>query len=276
VERAAKQKEVITGTLEVLIERELLYQEAQTRLKTPQGQKFLEKLKEYSDKDFDKSLRAMKEALGKKTDDEMREYLRDQGLSLDGIRKQKERQFIAEEFLRQMVMPIVDRIGHEQIVEYYRLHPEEFQITDSVKWQVILIEASQYPGREPARRVANEVAARARGKEDFVQLAEKYDKNFRFTKGDGIGQKRGEIRPVEAEPVLFGLRQGEVGTVEMPAGFLVVRVAKRDHAGLRHLDEQLQAQIKEKLRNEVAVREQKRFLSQLKQRATIEYSTGAP
>jgi hypothetical protein len=275
-EQVAKQKEIVTGTLEVLIERELLYQEALSKLKTPPGQKFLEKLREYSDKDFQKSVRSMKEALGKKTDEEVKEYLREQGLSLEGIRKQKERQFIAEEFLRQMVMGPVERINHEQVVDYYRLHPEEFQATDAVDWQDIFIDAAQHPSRQAARQAANEAATRARANEDFKRLAEQYSSDFRFTKGEGYGHRHGEVRPAEVEPVLFSLREGQVAIVEIKTGFHVIRVKKRDYAGLKRLDEKLQTQIKDKLRNEVAIREQKRYLNQLKSKAVIEYSTGAP
>ena len=76
------------------------------------------------------------------------------------------------------------------------------------------------------------------------------------------------------------LRRREFPFARRLDGRLIELRNGRYHADVGHRavtrDEQLQAQIKEKLRNEVAVREQKRFLSQLKQRATIEYSTGAP
>jgi peptidylprolyl isomerase len=215
--------------------------------------------------------------LSLKTDDEVKEWLAAQGLSIDCMRKQKEKQLIAEEYLRQMVMPFVDRIGHEQIVEYYRGHPEEFQVAESIKWQDLLIDVSRYSSREEARQVAQQVARRIQMKEDFLKLAELYNPQaFQFTRGDGYGQKRGEIQPREAEPVLFALRDGDVTLVEMPTGFHVVRMVNHTYAGRMPLDDKVQTQIRDKLRNEVGIREQKRFLAHLKANATIAYSSLVP
>jgi hypothetical protein len=274
-ERIARQKQILTTTLELLVERELLMQDALGKLgKSPQGQKFLEKMKELSNKEFDRWLRNLKTALNLKTDEEIRDWLAGQGLSVEGMRKQKEKQYIAEEYLRQMVMPYVDAVGHSQIVEYYRQHPEEFQVGDSVKWQDLFIDVTQYASRAEAKKVADQIAARIRAREDFIKLAELYDpRGFRFTHGDGYGQKRGEIQPREVESTLFGLRDGEVGVVEMPSGYHVVRVLKRTYAGRMPLDDKLQAQIRDKLRNEVGIREQKSFLNRLKANATIEYAS---
>src|SRR5262249_42693387 len=171
----------------------------------------------------------------------------------------------------------VDRVGHLQIVEYYRGHPEEFQVGESVKWQDLLIDASQYASRDEARRAAQDLGRRLQMKEDFAKLAQLVDPpGFRFTHGEGEGQKRGEIRPREVEATVFTLRDGEAALVEMPNGFHVVRMVKHVFAGRQPLDDKLQSQIKDKLRNEIGIREQKRFLAHLKSRATYEYSSIVP
>jgi hypothetical protein len=276
-ERAAKQKQILINALDLLVERELLVQDAYARLKSPQGKQFLEKMRDVAHKDFDRWLRGLKSGLKLNSDEDVKGWLAAQGLSIEGMRKQKEKQLIAEEYLRQMVIPIVDRIGHEHIVEYYRGHPEEFQVTESIKWQDLLIDVSRYSSREEARQVAQQVSRRIQMKEDFLKLAELYNPQaFQFTHGDGYGQKRGEIQPREAEPVLFGMRDGDVNIVELPTGFHVVRMFKHTYAGRMPLDDKLQAQIRDKLRNEAGIREQKRFLAHLKANATIEYSSLVP
>jgi parvulin-like peptidyl-prolyl isomerase len=276
-ERAARQKEILTSTLEIMVERELLVQDAMTKLKNPQGQKFLEKVREAADKEFDRWLRNIKTQLNLKSDDEVKDWLRAQGLNISTMKKQKETQYIAEEYLRQMVIGIVDRVGHEQIVEYFEQHPEEFLVTDLVKWQDLMIDASQYSSRTEAGQVADQLVRRLRANEDFLKLAEIYDpRGFRFTHGDGLGQKRGQIQPPELEHALFTMRDGDAAMIEIPTGFHVIRLVKRTHAGRQPLDDKLQSQIKDKLRNEVGIREQKRFLNQLKSRATIEYSSITP
>lgn len=276
-ERTARLKELLTSTLEVMVERELLVQDAMTKLKNPQGQKFLEKIREAAGKEFDRWLKNIKTQLTLKSDEEVKDWLHAQGLNIATMKKQKENQYIAEEYLRQMVMPFVDRVGHEQIVEYYEQHPEEFLVSDSVKWQDLMIDASQYSSRTEARQVADQLVRRLRANEDFLKLAEIYDpRGFRFTHGDGLGQKRGQIQPPELEHALFTMRDGDAAMIEIPTGFHVIRLVKRTYAGRQPLDEKLQSQIKDKLRNEVGIREQKRFLNQLKSRATIEYSSITP
>jgi peptidyl-prolyl cis-trans isomerase C len=271
-ERTARQKQILTNTLELLVERELLLQDALGKLKNPQGQKFLEKIREVSNREFDRWLRNLKTQLDLKSDEEVKDWLHAQGLSIESMRKHKANQYIAEEYLRQMVMPFVDRIGHEEIVEYYRQHPEEFQVSDSVKWQDLFVDAGQHASRAEAKQVALQLVKRIRAGEDFLKLAELYDRGFPFTHADGNGQKRGQIRPPEVEHALFTMRDNDVTIVEMPTGFHIVRMVKRTYAGRMPLDDRLQNQIRDKLRNEVGMREQKRFLSQLKTKATIEYS----
>ena len=212
-------------------------------------------------------------ASGSKTEDDFRDFLKSQGVSLDMLRRQWERNFMAMEYLRSMVHPYQERVGPQQIRDYYEKHPDEFQRPDSVQWQDLFVEAERYPSRDEARRFAEEVAERARKGEDFAKLAEQYDNgDSSFRKGEGIGSKHGEIKPPEAETTLFQMKDGEVDVVELETGFHVVRVIKRVEAGLVDFDEKTQKRIKDKLGNETAQLEMKRIVSKLKREAVIVYS----
>jgi hypothetical protein len=57
----------------------------------------------------------------------------------------------------------------------------------------------------------------------------------------------------------------------VPNGFHIVRVVSRQHAGLLPLDDKVQKQIRDKLRNEIGQREMKRIVNDLRQNALIEY-----
>ena len=68
---------------------------------------------------------------------------------------------------------------------------------------------------------------------------------------------------------------GEIGPlVQQTNGFHVIRLAKREYAGIKPFDENVQKSIRNKLEAEVWEREYKRLLADLKRRATIEISTG--
>jgi parvulin-like peptidyl-prolyl isomerase len=278
-ERTQKANEIKKKALDALIERELLLQDVQNRFSKGPGQKFLEKLKDAADKEFDKQvIRNTKKKFNCKNDEELKALLRSQGVTLDGLRRQFQRQFIYQQYLQFLVQPRLDRVGHQEIEEYYRGHPEEFQAQDSVDWQDIFIAAGRFPTREAARLFAEGLRARARAGEEFAALARQHDMGTSsYQGGEGIGHRRGEIRPRDVEPYLFRMRQGEVGDlVELESGFHIIRLVKREYAGQKPFNEETQEAIRDKLRNEVFNRESKSIVADLRRKATIEVGRGGP
>jgi parvulin-like peptidyl-prolyl isomerase len=276
-ERAAKQVQIFNEALEQVIDREVALQDAFARLSRG-GQQYLDKLKTAASKDFDRALRDMKTRSGAKSDEEFKALLRSQGQTLEGLRRQFERNFMFREYVRSRIFPQVERYtSHQEILTYYNDHPSEFQAIDSVKWQDIFIDASRYHTRDEARGFAQQLVTRAQAGEDFNELLKFDNGDSSYRNGEGFGQRRGEIKPQEAEPILFRLKDGEVGPiVEMPTGFHVIRLVKRQYAGLIPLDQNTQEEIRKKLQNAVADRETKRLLAELRQNATIEVEKSAP
>ncbi len=279
-EQSIKRREILKEALDQLIERELLIQDAFKRLE--KNPRTLDKLKEAANKEFDRRwVAAMKRGNNIKTDDDLKESLRKQGLSLETIKRQWTRQFIATEYLRNRIMPAVDKLGHHDLVEYYESHPEEFKIDDTVEWQDIFISAANpskpQRDRAAARKLAEEIATRARAGGDFVALCKQHDDgDSTLRNGAGIGRKRGEIQPPEIEAYLFRMPEGEVGpVVEVGNGFHVFRLVNREYAGKKPFDDATQKEINNKLRNDVFSREAKKIISDLKSRAVIEYARWA-
>jgi hypothetical protein len=277
-ERAHREAEVFKAALDQLIEREVVIQDAIARLAHGPASKVLDHLKESADKEFDKRwVQAIKNGNGIKSDDELKAILRAQGVSLEMIRRQWQRNFIAQEYLRNRVISEVERVGHAQMVEYYEKHPEEFKVDDSVHWQDIFVHATlRHNTREAARRFAEVLAGRVRTGEDFAALSKQFDDGESALRGgEGIGRKRGEIKPPEAEALLFQMRDGEVRVLEVESGFHVIRMVKRQFAGKMPFDEKVQREVRDKLRNQVAQREIKRLVADLKRKAVIEYASRA-
>jgi parvulin-like peptidyl-prolyl isomerase len=273
-ERTARRKEIFEKELQQLIEREVILQDMFERLKDKK--QALEKLKEVAGKEFDKKMRETRKTMKIKTDEEMKAFLRMQGLSMEGVRRQIERTFMAMEYMRNRIFPAIERIGHEQIREYYEGHPEEFQVADSVAWQDIFLDAGKYPSREAARQLAVQLIAQARAGADFRQLVTKYDQgNSSYLNGEGYGHRRGEIKPSEAEPILFSLKDGDLGMVELTNGFHIVRLVKREQAGLKPFDDKTQTAIRNKLQSQVWEREYQRIVRDLTKRASIDISARA-
>ncbi|MCI0463919.1 MAG: peptidylprolyl isomerase [Gemmataceae bacterium] len=279
-ERRSRQSEIIQQQLEHIIDRELIIQEAFGLLK--QRPQVLDKLKQSAGKEADRQLRAMKKRLAQQgievpTEAEFRAFLHSQGMSLESMRRRMEREYMAMEWMSSRIAPAFDRIGHESILEYYQQHPEEFQVPDSVKWQDIFIDASKFPNRTQARQLADQLARQGRAGEDFRQLVMQHDDgDSSYRNGEGYGQRRGEIKPPQAEPMLFRMPEGEIDILELANGYHVIRLVKRDYAGQVPLDDKTQATIRNKLKAQVWEREYKRIVSNLKRKAAIEISTAAP
>jgi parvulin-like peptidyl-prolyl isomerase len=275
-EQANNQTEVFHKVLNDIIETEVVYQDAVARL-SKNGPQFLEKLKSAANKEFEKRIRTMKTATGARNDDELKQFLRKQGLTLEGMQRRAEHDFIAREYEKNMVFAAIDRIGHEQILEYYRDHAVEFEVVDQVQWQDIFVDAARYPSREEARRLAEQLVARAKAGEDWATLAKLDNGDSSYRHGAGFGRRHGEIRPSEVEPILFQMHDGDVGpVVELSTGFHVFRLEKRDYAGRLPLDVKTQGEIRKKLQGQIFEKEIKRLVAKLRENASIKIVDANP
>jgi hypothetical protein len=275
-DRTRRRAEVWNQALNQLIEREVVVQEATSRLLKNGGPKNLEKLKDAAKEAFEKQwLQPVMREKHLENEERLRAALKEQGLSLAMVRRQWERNFMYTEYLRSRVRSKVDEIGPRQVMEYYDKRPEEFRRPDSVEWQDLFIpeQGAAYPTRADAHRFAETLAERVRKGEDFAALAKDFGQGLSaYRNGEGDGHKRGEIKPPEAETILFQLHEGETAVVELESGFHVVRVVKREYAGPVEFDEKTQRQIKEKLTNDVAAQEMKQIVNKLRRAAVIEYA----
>lgn len=271
----AERAEVLKQKLDELIERELLLQDAIARLSKRGGMRFYRELEKVADREFERQWLHRLMRANNVTDEQVFvRMLRDQGLPVDLIRRQWIRSFIAMEYMRTRVEPYLNKIGPKEILEYYDKHPEEFLVQDEVVWQDIFIATSRHGGSpQAARQFADVLANRIRKGEDFVRLAKEFDNGDSSLRdnAEGIGRKRGEINPPQAEALLFQLKDGEVGPlVEIETGYHIVRLLKRTYAGRKPFDDATQKQIREKLKGLAFQQEMKRLIHELKSQAVIE------
>jgi parvulin-like peptidyl-prolyl isomerase len=257
--------------LQKLIDRELVLEDMVVTLKQLKLEKELQNLKEAGEKEADKRLRDIKQSLKVTTDEEMKAILQNQGLSVAGVRRQVERNFVMMEYVRNKIHPIVNRISLQELREYYHDHGDEFKVEDKVRWQDIFIDASRFRDLTSARQYVDQLLARAKAGEDVAKLSMEYDHgDSKLRNGDGLGGKQGEIKPAEVEGTILSLRPGEVALVELRFGYHIVKVVQREYAGRRPFDAACQADVRRKLQNIMAEREYKRIVDELKKKATIQ------
>jgi peptidylprolyl isomerase len=180
-----------------------------------------------------------------------------QGLTQPVVRRQIERQIMADEYVRSAIKEKGRTPGFSDVRAYYDEHPEEFKSEDRVKWLDIFINFNKHSTPEAARAHAEHVYRLAGGgmkggpvsDADFVALVKQHDNGLASGAGGvGVGSKRGEIQPPDVEKIIWSLKPGEVaGPIATPTGYHIVKVSERDHAGTGAFDVKVQNQIREKL-----------------------------
>jgi peptidyl-prolyl cis-trans isomerase SurA len=267
-QREIKEREIFMEELRRIIERELVLEEMSATLAARKQTAMLTKFREAASKEADARLRDFKKDRGIPTDAEFRSVLRSQGLTLGGIRRQIERGFMMQTYLREKLSPNMDKISLADIRDYYTAHIDQFQGEDHVKWQDLFVLNERFKSVDEAKQYATHLATRAGKGEDFVKLVAEYGMgDSKLRNGDGVGEKPGEIFPQELEPTILALKQGQVTVKETETGFHVLRVAERTYAGPKPYDEKLQAEIRRRLQNEIFEREAKRFVDTLWKRS---------
>lgn len=267
-QRQAKERDIFREELRKIIERELVVDEMVATLTAKKQTAMLTKLKETASKEADARLKEFKKDRGIPTDAEFRSVLRSQGLTLSGIRRQIERSFMMQTYLREKLTPMMDKVSLADLREYYAAHASDFKAEDSVKWQDLYIEKERFKTVDEARQYATSLSARAAKGEDFIKLVADHGMgDTKLRNGAGVGEKPGEIFPQEFEPTILTLKAGQVTVKETETGFHILRVAERSYAGTQPYTEKLQADIRRKLQNEIFDREAKRFIDTLWKRS---------
>jgi peptidyl-prolyl cis-trans isomerase SurA len=270
-QREAAVNSLAQRELDRLIERELVLEQAYAVLKAQNNTQAILKLNASATEEADKRIRDIRKQLKLSTDDDLKAAMQAQGLTVAGMRRQIERNFVMMEYMRNLIYPYIQGINLAKIRDYYESHPEEFQSEDKLRWQDIFVDAGKFASPAEARAFAEKLRARAAAGEDFAALAKQYDDgDSKLRGGDGLGTKRGEVTPPQVDAMIWSLKAGQVGPlVDMGFGFHVVRVASRDYAGRKPFDIPTQDAIRKKLTNIIADREYKNVVDEMRKKATV-------
>jgi len=265
------ERDLQTKALDDLITDEAIIQDASIRI-PPQS---IKKMQEVANKEYDKILRKDKELVKLKTDEEIKEYFKTKGKSIDLMRRQFIRSFISSTWIRELCRDLSDQeTTRERMLEYYRNNPAEFLKKERVTWQHIYIDVDRYPNAQAARQVAETVwqlLRNAKTENEFNAIVTKYaDGISKARSGSGEGNLRGEIKPPELERFVFEQQTGGQGpVVETSRGFHVFRVT--EHAKEEVVSfEKACLELRRKLEDKVYQAEFARLSKGMRERAFVE------
>jgi len=271
VRNDAREKAVYGEELRRTIERELVLDEMYARLKKAGKMNVVEEIKEFSGKGADRTLREMRKSWRVESDDDFRAILTSQGLTAPVIRRQIERQSMAEEYVRSMMKEKGIRVGLGDIRTYYDAHPDDFRTPDKVKWLHIFISTNKFPNARAAYDHALALQQKATAGADFVALSKEHDHGYASRQnGEGTGTDRGKIEPADLEPAVWALKPGQVSELlETPVGYHIVKVVEREVSGIRPFDDKTQTAIRRVLLARLQQAEHRKLVEDLWRRGVV-------
>jgi len=246
--RSKKEKDIYREELKKLIERELLLNDFLAKVKKNKPQ-LIDELWERAARMTDDNLRGIRKRFGLKTEADFTAEMERQGMSYRMLRRHLEREAMVTQFLGGVLREKQGTPTVADVQAYYDQHKDEFQSEDRVKYLHIFVAKSRFETETEAKRYADGLWQKARQGADFAKLAKDSGHgDSALREGQGIGEKRGDIRPAEIEATVFDTKPGNIGAV-IPAenGYHIVKVLERDVAGLQKFDEKLQSEIRNKL-----------------------------
>jgi peptidyl-prolyl cis-trans isomerase SurA len=205
-------------------------------------------------------------------DDQLREALRGQGMSMAGYRADLKRQLLRYRVLNIAVGSRVS-ISDEEVKGYYERHMKEggnVQVRASHIFVAIPDGADASTVAEK-QAWAQKLLDRARGGEDFAKLAKQYSDDP-ATRGDGgdLGTFGKDMLPKAIEEIVFSMKVGELaGPVRADRGFHVIKLVSRTVKDAKPLAE-VQDDIRIQLRQKEMEKQTKSYLAELRKKTLVD------
>ncbi len=176
-----------------------------------------------------------------KTEQELEDGLRKDGLTLNDVRERLQRQAMVRR-LQDMEIRSKIVVSPMEIQKYFEDHPAEFSNQESLKIRSITLKKSEEAREkgltdERAKNKALELRHRILSGEDFGDLAKQYSEDTN-AKSEGLSQwvEKGEMIPAIDE-IIFNMKIGEISQmIETPMGYHLFRVEKKRAGQAKTLD----------------------------------------
>ena len=178
------------------------------------------------------------EQQGIQDEEELRQALAREGMSLDDLKERLTEMFAPEEVLRHEVGSRV-AVTDSELQAYYDEHPGDFTVKAEVTIREIVLLADDEAKKLERRAEINAIHERVTAAgEDFAEVAKEVSEAGTAAEGGQLGPLlRGELSE-QLEAQAFSLPVGSVSDVlEMPYGFHVIMVETRSDDSLSPIEE---------------------------------------
>ena len=256
---ADKQDEFRKEVLDNLINRELLYQEAEKK-----GIKADEKKVESRFAEVKQSA---------PTEADFQNMLKEMGVSETDIRTEIRRSFLIQEFIDTQITAGIT-VPDADIKAFYDGHPDYFKKSEQVKASHILIKSDSVKDDDAKKKAARDklrdIQEKVKKGEDFAELAKASSECPSAAKGGDLGYfGRGQmVKPFE--DAVFALKVGETSDIVVTQfGYHLIRLTDRKPESTVSLDEE-KAKISEHLKRQKSVESVNQYIEKIRAAAKIE------
>jgi len=257
--RAARASALRREVLDRLIDDELILQQA-TELKLS-----------ISNDQIDASIEEIKRQ-NNLTDDQLREALRGQGMTMSAYRADLRRQLLRFRVLNIAVGSRVN-ISDDEVRSYYDRHMKDgsnVQVRASHVF-ISIPEGADAGVVAEKQALAQKILDRANGGEDFAKLAREASDDA-ATRADGgdLGYFGKDMLPKAIEELVFSMKVGEVrGPIRADRGFHVIKLVDRKLKEPKPFDE-VKDDIRMQLRQKDMERQTKIYLAELRKKTLVD------
>lgn len=200
------------------------------------------------------------------SDEQLKEQLRREGMSLDELKHNIEHSILRRQILARDVEPKA-AVTDAEVLADYEAHKADYTRPTTVKLQEILVKADGGDAQAAARALL----ARARAGEDFASLARAHSAAPTRASGGDLGSlARGDMNP-DLEKVAFALAPGQISD-PIPTGdggYRILRVVEKTEASVVPFDE-AKAAIQKRLAQGRLSREYDSYVADLRGKAIID------
>lgn len=274
----AVRDQLMLMTLTSVVDQKLLYAEFRRNVPAENMPRIEENLQPHFE---EKEIPRLMQELGVKSQRELEQKLSRLGSSLADTRQTFIEHVIASEWIRSKLKDKVsDEVSPQEMVDYYRDHRAEFEFPSKARFEELMVRKSGIPAQAQQQyarlaAIGNEVWPRVAANPPaatplFADVAQAKSEGYNASKG-GLYDwtNKGSLKATVVDEAIFTLPVGQLSPIlDSGTGFHIVRVLERSEAGCRPFSE-VQNDIRDKLKDERMLIEQRKYLAEMRKRAKI-------
>lgn len=248
--------EALDNSLEILVERQLILREFETKYTKLPDSVVDELVQDRIREQFGDRVTAMKS-------------LQAQGMTFEQFRQDIRDQYI-ESALRNQNVSREIVISPYKVETYYLAHQDDYKIEDEIKLRMIVLNKTSDDNTN-ALALAREILSQIKEGASFQEMASVYSQGSQQKQGGDWGWVERSVLRKELADVAFTLKPGQVSdVVETPEACYLMLVEQTRPAHVRPLSE-IRDEIEKSLRTEEQARIQKQWIDSLKKKTFIRY-----